>query len=103
MTAESHPPFTTVIGLEVHVQLQTQTKLFCGCVTTFGSAPNTQVCPTCLGLPGSLPVMNKRAFDLSLRAALARKRLGIGSLHRRGRCDDALLARENTTQAGRVL
>ena len=71
MTAESKHPFTTVIGLEVHVQLQTQTKLFCGCVTTFGSPPNTQVCPTCLGLPGSLPVMNMRAFDLSLRAALA--------------------------------
>ena len=71
MPAETHHPFTTVIGLEVHVQLQTQTKLFCGCVTTFGSPPNTQVCPTCLGLPGSLPVMNRRAFDLSLRAALA--------------------------------
>ncbi|MDA1041228.1 MAG: Asp-tRNA(Asn)/Glu-tRNA(Gln) amidotransferase subunit GatB [Planctomycetota bacterium] len=64
-------PYTTVIGLEVHVQLQTQTKLFCGCSTTFGSPPNTQVCPTCLGLPGSLPVMNRRAFDLALRAALA--------------------------------
>ena len=71
MTADSNHPFTTVIGLEVHVQLQTKTKLFCGCVTTFGSAPNTQVCPTCLGLPGSLPVMNKQAFDLALRAALA--------------------------------
>ena len=71
MPAETHHPFTTVIGLEVHVQLQTQTKLFCGCITTFGSPPNTQVCPTCLGLPGSLPVMNRRAFDLSLRAALA--------------------------------
>lgn len=70
MTAAS-PPFTTVIGLEVHVQLQTKTKLFCGCVTTFGSPPNTQVCPTCLGLPGSLPVMNRRAFELALRAALA--------------------------------
>ena len=71
MSAETQHPFTTVIGLEVHVQLQTQTKLFCGCITTFGSPPNTQVCPTCLGLPGSLPVMNRRAFDLSLRAALA--------------------------------
>ncbi len=71
MSAETQYPFTTVIGLEVHVQLQTQTKLFCGCITTFGSPPNTQVCPTCLGLPGSLPVMNRRAFDLSLRAALA--------------------------------
>jgi len=64
-------PFTTVIGLEVHVQLQTQTKLFCGCPTTFGAPPNTQVCPTCLGLPGSLPVMNRHAFDLAVRAALA--------------------------------
>jgi aspartyl-tRNA(Asn)/glutamyl-tRNA(Gln) amidotransferase subunit B len=64
-------PYTTVIGLEVHVQLQTQTKLFCGCSTTFGSPPNTQVCPTCLGLPGSLPVMNERAFALALRAAVA--------------------------------
>jgi aspartyl-tRNA(Asn)/glutamyl-tRNA(Gln) amidotransferase subunit B len=65
------PPYTTVIGLEVHVQLQTQTKLFCGCTTTFGRPPNTQVCPTCLGLPGSLPVMNRRAFELAVRAALA--------------------------------
>jgi aspartyl-tRNA(Asn)/glutamyl-tRNA(Gln) amidotransferase subunit B len=64
-------PFITVIGLEVHVQLLTKTKLFCGCSTTFGSPPNTQVCPTCLGLPGSLPVMNRHAFDLAVRAALA--------------------------------
>jgi aspartyl-tRNA(Asn)/glutamyl-tRNA(Gln) amidotransferase subunit B len=64
-------PYTTIIGLEVHVQLQTRTKLFCGCVTTFGAPPNTQVCPTCLGLPGSLPVMNRQAFELALRAALA--------------------------------
>ena len=64
-------PYTTVIGLEVHVQLQTRTKLFCGCPTAFGAPPNTQVCPTCLGLPGSLPVMNRHAFDLAVRAALA--------------------------------
>ena len=74
MTAQpsSHTePYTTIIGLEVHVQLETKTKLFCGCPTTFGSQPNTQVCPTCMGQPGSLPVMNRRAFDLALRAALA--------------------------------
>jgi aspartyl-tRNA(Asn)/glutamyl-tRNA(Gln) amidotransferase subunit B len=65
------PPSTTIIGLEVHVQLLTRTKLFCGCSTRFGAAPNTQVCPTCLGLPGSLPVMNRHAFALALRAALA--------------------------------
>jgi aspartyl-tRNA(Asn)/glutamyl-tRNA(Gln) amidotransferase subunit B len=70
-TATIAEPYTTVIGLEVHVQLQTLTKLFCGCSTTFGAAPNTQVCPTCLGLPGSLPVMNRHAFELAVRAALA--------------------------------
>jgi len=64
-------PYTTVIGLEVHVQLQTKTKLFCGCSTKFGAPPNTQVCPTCLGLPGSLPVMNRTAFELAMRSALA--------------------------------
>jgi aspartyl-tRNA(Asn)/glutamyl-tRNA(Gln) amidotransferase subunit B len=69
--AGTSTPYTTVIGLEVHVQLQTRTKLFCGCSTAFGGPPNTQVCPTCLGLPGSLPVMNRRAFELAVRAALA--------------------------------
>ncbi|MBM3954498.1 MAG: Asp-tRNA(Asn)/Glu-tRNA(Gln) amidotransferase subunit GatB [Planctomycetes bacterium] len=64
-------PYTTVIGLEVHVQLLTHTKLFCGCPTDFGAPPNTQVCPVCLGLPGSLPVLNRRAFELALRAGLA--------------------------------
>ena len=64
-------PYTTVIGLEVHVQLLTQTKLFCGCSTRFGVAPNTQTCPICTGMPGTLPVMNRRAFDLALRTAVA--------------------------------
>jgi len=71
MNASPTTPFTTIIGLEVHVQLQTRTKLFCGCSTQFGAPPNTHVCPTCLGLPGSLPVMNRQAFALALRAALA--------------------------------
>jgi aspartyl-tRNA(Asn)/glutamyl-tRNA(Gln) amidotransferase subunit B len=61
----------TVIGLEVHVQLATETKLFCGCAATFGAAPNTNVCPVCLGLPGALPVTNKQAVTLAVRAALA--------------------------------
>ncbi len=67
----SELPYRTVIGLEVHVQLLTRTKLFCGCSTTFGLAANTATCPVCLGLPGTLPVMNETAFRLALRAALA--------------------------------
>jgi aspartyl-tRNA(Asn)/glutamyl-tRNA(Gln) amidotransferase subunit B len=63
--------YRIVIGLEVHVQLHTRTKLFCGCSTQFGLAPNTATCPVCLGLPGVLPVMNRQAFDLALKAAMA--------------------------------
>jgi aspartyl-tRNA(Asn)/glutamyl-tRNA(Gln) amidotransferase subunit B len=64
-------PYKIVIGLEVHVQLLTKTKLFCGCLNKFGLPPNSATCPVCLGLPGSLPVMNELAFRLALRAALA--------------------------------
>ena len=60
-----------VIGLEVHAQLKTETKLFCGCRTNFGAPPNSHVCPVCLGLPGSLPVLNGSAFEFALQAALA--------------------------------
>jgi aspartyl-tRNA(Asn)/glutamyl-tRNA(Gln) amidotransferase subunit B len=76
----------TVIGLEVHLQLRTVSKMFCGCSTAFGDPPNTNVCPVCLGLPGALPVPNAEAIRLAARAALA---LG-GTVH-----DVSIFARKN--------
>src|SRR5574340_1600968 len=63
--------YEPVIGLEVHVQLTTATKIFCGCPTSFGAPPNTNVCPVCLGLPGALPVINRKAVELAIKASLA--------------------------------
>ena len=60
-----------IVGLEVHVQLKTDTKLFCGCSTQFGSAPNTQTCPVCTGMPGTLPVLNEKALELAIKTGLA--------------------------------
>src|SRR6202522_1714110 len=59
------------IGLEVHVQLLTNTKAFCGCANKFGGGPNTHICPACLGLPGALPVLNQRAVEYAVLAATA--------------------------------
>ena len=64
-------PYKIVIGLEVHVQLATKTKLFCRCSTEYGNAPNTQTCPVCLAMPGAMPVMNREAFQLGMRTACA--------------------------------
>jgi len=70
-TAPTRTAYETVIGLEVHAQLLTRSKMFCGCATAFGAEPNTQVCPICLGMPGVLPVVNKRAVEFAVRLGLA--------------------------------
>ncbi|MGB6716164.1 MAG: Asp-tRNA(Asn)/Glu-tRNA(Gln) amidotransferase subunit GatB, partial [Candidatus Acidiferrales bacterium] len=71
LSAEVRARYECVIGLEVHAQLATATKAFCACSTRFGDPPNTNVCPVCLGLPGALPVLNRRALELAIKAALA--------------------------------
>ena len=71
MTATEARAWETVVGLEVHCELSTASKLFCGCPNEFGDEPNTNVCPVCLGLPGSLPVLNERAVEYALRVAEA--------------------------------
>ena len=78
--------FEPVIGLEIHAQLLTATKIFCGCSTRFGAEPNTQLCPVCFGLPGALPVLNRRAVEFAIRAALA-----LGCTIQR----DSIFARKN--------
>jgi hypothetical protein len=64
-------PFEVIVGLEVHAELLTESKIFCGCSTAFGATPNTQVCPVCLGLPGTLPVLNEKAVEYAAKAGLA--------------------------------
>lgn len=63
--------YETVIGLEVHIELATKTKIFCGCSTEFGGAPNTHTCPVCTGMPGSLPVLNKQVVEYAMAIGLA--------------------------------
>lgn len=68
---EALAAYDPVLGLEVHVELNTASKMFCGCANAFGGEPNTQTCPVCLGLPGSLPVVNGKAIESAIRIGLA--------------------------------
>lgn len=63
--------YDVVMGIEVHVELNTKTKMFCGCATTFGNTPNSQVCPICLAMPGALPAVNEKAVESAIRLGLA--------------------------------
>ena len=65
--------YEAVIGLEVHAQLRTSSKIFCKCSTTFGAVPNSQTCPVCLGMPGVLPVLNKKPVEFAIKMGLATK------------------------------
>ena len=87
--------YETVIGLEVHVELATKTKIFCGCSTAFGGAPNTHTCPVCTGMPGSLPVLNKQVLTSTVN--LTGKTIFIRIIHRTIRfpsytCPSAMMA-----------
>ena len=65
--------YETVIGLEVHAELSTKTKIFCKCPTTFGAEPNTQVCPICMAMPGTLPVLNEKVVEYAVKAGISKK------------------------------
>src|SRR5436190_16326826 len=71
VTTEVRTKFEAVIGLEVHLQLLTKSKIFCSCFTRFGDPPNTNTCMVCLGLPGALPVLNREAVTMAMKAAMA--------------------------------
>ena len=94
--------FETVIGLEVHAHLLTRSKMFCGCATAFGAPPNSQTCPVCQGMPGSLPLINGRAIEFGIKTALALGCTVVGAhVHVRHRANpNGALAKSRHWKAG---
>ena len=71
MSGDFFAKYEMIVGLEVHVELRTETKIFCSCPASYGAPPNTHICPICMGLPGTLPRLNRRAVQLGIAAGLA--------------------------------
>ena len=102
MRSSARSKYEVVIGLEVHAQMRSRTKLFCGCPTDYGAPPNAHTCPVCLALPGALPVPNAKAIELA-EAEINLRGLSAAALGRRCVCNLAFDTAGDATKAARIL